>query len=188
MSEEKRSAIRAKWTKAIKEVISQNEGGMRTRTTSFLSDGQDSHKVWKPKYNLSDVVKQVMQHEPEHSTSRSLVCSPISLPTIKETKEEKQSSSVKSLQADFRRRQKTLMNRVNIAWQVLQQNESGKSDQLSVLKEDVVSEPTNQPVMSGSARWKAAAKRAANSLNKKKERTLDLSDLVSKLVAEQKAK
>lgn len=85
----------------------EEEKNMKGQTFSFLR-GEESHKVWKPKFSFSSVVTQ-MKEQANHDTTeeRNL------------TKEN--SLSVKSQQDDVHQRQKTLMNRVNFAWKTREQ-------------------------------------------------------------------
>lgn len=161
----------------MKRLAQQSMHEERGRST-FLSDSESSHKVWKPKYDFSSIVAQKMKkgtrHKPLHIQSEMI------LPTIteSETDKEKSSLSVRSLPDtdNLRRRQKTLMKRVNLAWKVLQDNESP-----SQAKDHEPNVPSQ-----ASARWRDAAKKAA--AKSKTTQPLNLSSLVSRLVAEQKTK
>lgn len=154
----------------------------KKRGLSFLT-GDESHKVWRPKFSLAEVVAQNMkervQHEQQLSQKKSSKEKPLKLhssqsagtPTEKPMGET--ALSGKSLLVDRHRRKKTLMKRVNFAWKVLQDDPATNGS------EDSAPKP-------GKARWKAAANKLSHEASVKKK--TDFSVLVAGLIAEEKEK
>ena len=144
------------------------ESTSRERTFSLLSD-EKHHKVWKPKLNLSDIVAaKIKKHKSEvhHNLLTDVSSSP-----RQHADEMQKSLSVQSLQqADAIRRQKTLMKRVNIA--------------KMLLEKDSLAEDTATTETSGSARWKAAARKVMHSSSVKQKK--DFTFLVAEIVAQRK--
>lgn len=95
---------------------------------------------------------------------------------VEEEKEKKNLLSVKSQQAYYlKRRQKKMMNRVNFAWKILQENQPTASAEVQN------KEPAK---LSGRTPWKAAARKVMQSASAKKQ--TDLSLIVSELLTQQK--
>ena len=83
----------------------------------FLSG--EEHTVWKPKYKFADIVTLAENMKKRQTEHKTLVSS--SQPEkCRELNAEVQSSQVEK----FRLRQKTLMDRVNLAWRALQEEPS----------------------------------------------------------------
>ena len=121
------------WKKMVGDEEASNK---KSQTFSFLR-GEESHKVWKPKFSLSDVVAQ-MKEQAKHDTTEENVT-------------EENSASVNSQQDDVHQRQETLMNRVNLAWNILKDKGTTDSDQ----------------IQSGNGKrlWKVAAKKVTHETN-----------------------
>lgn len=146
---------------------------VRDRGFSFLTD-EESHKVWRPKFSLADVVAQNIkdradQEKPSKTKKTVKHYTSVTLPleTMGDT-----SLSVKSLQADFHRRKRTRMNRVNFAWKVLQENPP------EVAPKDSEQKP------SGKERWRSAAMKVSREASDKKQ--TDFSLIVADLIAKAK--
>lgn len=148
----------------VTEVIVEDEEGMKSKTFSFLND-EENHEVWRPAVYASHEItvdERSRKHTRFEKRKKTDYIASVRFPT-KEVEKEK-SASVKSLQVGnaFHKRQKTLLNRVNLVQQVLQ---------------------TRKPSVS---RWKVAAMKAADVAKQDRPPKLDLSSLVSRMVADQK--
>ena len=173
------SSKKSGWTR-LKEALAR-EGSLsriagesyRERGLSFLSD-DDNHKVWRPKFSLADIVKN-MKEKSEEQTGSSIEtprAHSVTVPVERDKPTGETSLSVKSIQADYRRRRKkTLMKRVNFAWKVLQENPPKE---------------TASPKLVGKERWKAVARKVSREASHKKQ--ADFSRIVADLVAKEKSK
>lgn len=142
------------------------DGSVRERSFSFLS-GNESHQVWKPKFNFSDIVTE-MKKQAEEEKSETVFLSPLQ----EEEEKEKVKENTPTVKSIIRKRKKTLMNRVNFAWKVLQEEQHST---------DVPE--AHETREKSSDRWKVAAKKAAHSAQEKKQ--TDFSLIVSSLLNKQ---
>ena len=155
------SGKKSGWIRLREALAREGLDGLK-KDISFLSD-EDSHKVWKPKFTLADVVAQNMKTQPGSGDKFS---QSVNLPMEREKSEKERSLSAKSLQAERHRRKNTLMKRVNFAWKVLQENPPEQ----------------HQPELRGKERWKAVAKKVSGA-----QKQTDFSQIIAELVAKEKA-
>lgn len=176
------------WTR-LKEALAR-EGLSRLRDESYEDNkkkglsfltGDESHKVWRPKFSLADVVAQNIKERQQQEQSQRKVSkentkklhssqSAGALPLEEETSIGETSPTVKSLQ---HRRNNTLMKRVNFAWKVLQ--DSSETE-----------ESAPKPRASGKERWKIAAAKVSREASVKKQ--MDFSLIVADLLTKEKEK
>lgn len=144
----------------------------RERGFSFLSD-EENHKVWRPKFSLADIVAKNMKDQAEDKSSKERYpkAHSVTVPVEREKPAGETSLSVKSIQADYHRRKRTRMKRVNFAWKVLQENPP---------------EETESPKLVGKERWKAVARKVSREASLKKQR--DFSRIVADLISKEKNK
>lgn len=186
--EPQQSGKKSGWTR-LKEALAREglsrltgesyEDGKK-RGLSFLT-GDESHKVWRPKFSLADIVAQNMkervqqEQQQEHSKEKPPKLhssySAGTLPLENEKLTGETSLSVKSFQVGDRK--KTLMKRVNFAWKVLQENPATGASEDSAPK----------PTVAGK-RWKTAAKKLSHEESVKKQ--TDFSLIVAGLIANEK--